>query len=50
LKLERKLTLEEERAQALAKAGLVEIIEEKTEEKSIEEPPKDKMVHKTKNK
>jgi len=44
------ITLEEERAQALAKAGLVEIIEEKTEEKSIEEPPKDKMVHKTKNK
>lgn len=44
-KIGEEITLEEERAEALAKAGLVEIVE-----KSFEEPTNDKMIHKTKNK
>ena len=39
------ITLEDERAKALAKAGLVQIIE-----KALDEPPEDKMIHKAKKK
>lgn len=44
--------LEDERAISLAKIGLVEIIvevkEEVKEEKSFEEPPRDKMIRRAK--
>jgi hypothetical protein len=46
-KIGEEVELEDERAIALSKSGLVELLEE---EKALDSPPKDKMIHRAKKK
>jgi hypothetical protein len=46
-KIGEEVELEDERAIALSKSGLVELLEE---EKALDSPPNDKMIHRAKKK